>query len=727
MQSVFNFTSCILGNMKWLAAALAVGFSNTHADSLEEAFKSPPAAAKPGVMWMWMGSNLSKTGISKDLQALHDAGFGRTLMFSIADVTTPFAATIGNSPTPELLAFSEPWWALVRHAAMESKRLGMEFGLFNGPGYETSGGPWVTAEFSMQELCFSQIPVNSGGRRVQLKLERPAVDPRAVMAFPLTNPETGVLENPLSPERKSYYRDIAVIALPADGIAKKDQALVLSNRMASDGTLEWEAPPGRWIVYRFGHTSRGTPMQPAQWQVKGLQCDKMGAAAVTFHLNSLLGQVKSHLGDLIGTGIHSIHIDSYEAGDANWTPKMREEFASRRGYDLTPFLATFADRTVGSAEETAKFKADFKDTIQDLHRDVHFAVTEKLVREAGLVFSCEPYGGPWRQDEVMPHVQQVMTEFWTKGGTFEPIELPATLAALRKSGQNIVEAEAFTGYPADSQWSETPAWLKPMGDAAFCAGVNRFILHRFTHQPWADNFKPGLTMGQWGTHFDRTQTWWEPGKAMVRYWTRCQALLQWGKPAEVAGDFSATSSKGIELKTIHRRERDTEVFFVANLARISGEAWCDFAVAGRQPELWDPVTGVIRDLSQFSEKNGRTQLPLTFAAAQSYFVVFRSKPATALTGGNEPALQQAIDLEKDWDVMFDPAWGGPTGSLKFNQLEDWSQRREPGIKYYSGTAMYRKTFDAPPATVAASKLSLSLGTVHCIAAVKLNGHDLGVA
>ena len=623
-----------------VTVALMATLLPIQADSLEDIFKSPPAAAKPGVMWMWMGSNLSKTGITQDLQALHDAGFGRTLMFSLADVTTPYAGGIGKSPTPELQAFSEPWWALVRHAAQESKRLSLEFGMFNGPGYETSGGPWVTVDHSMQELCFSQTPV-IGGKRQQLKLERPQVDPRAVQSFPLMNPDNGLLENPVSPERTSFYRDIAVIALPAEGLVGKEQAIVLTHLLASDGKLEWEVPQGCWVIYRFGHTTRATPMQPTQWQVRGFQCDKMSAEAVTFHLNALLGQVKRHLGDLIGTGFHSIHVDSYEAGDANWTPKMREEFATRRGYDLTPFLATFAKRIIGSEEESAKFQEDFKATIKDLHRDIHFAVTAKMIREAGLVFSCEPYGGPWRQNEVMPHVQQVMTEFWTRNGTFEPIELPATLAALRKSGQNIVEAEAFTGYPADSQWSETPAWLKPMGDAAFCAGVNRFMLHRFTHQPWAENFKPGMTMGQWGTHFDRTQTWWQPGKAMFQYWTRCQAMLQWGKPIDTPNDFSAVSSQGIDIKSIHRHSEEAEVFFVANLSRTGGETWCDFAVTGIQPELWDAVTSEIRDLPQFSQHNGHTRLPLTFAAAQSYFVVFRNKPKAVLKGGNHwaPCIQ----------------------------------------------------------------------------------------
>ena len=114
-----------------------------------------------------------------------------------------------------------------------------------------------------------------------------------------------------------------------------------------------------------------------------------------------------------------------------------------------------------------------------MYRDVYFTTIAKKLKAANLVFLCEPYGGPWRQDEIMPLVGSVMTEFWTHHGKYSPYELEPTVAALRKSGQNIIEAEAFTGDPADSKWDETPAWLKPIGDAAFCAGVNRMVYPPF--------------------------------------------------------------------------------------------------------------------------------------------------------------------------------------------------------------------------------------------------------
>jgi hypothetical protein len=487
-----------------------------------EVFVNPPESAKPGVLWMWMGSNLSKKGITRDLEALKEAGFNRTTMFSLADVATPWAGEIGKSPTPELISWTEPWWKMVRFAAEESKRLGMDFGMFNGAGYESSGGVWITPEQSMQEICWSQKKV-SGNKHINIILDRAQVDPHSDGPYPVYNPKTGLVEKPVIEGRKTYYKDIAVLALPATGDVELSSVINLTDKMQPNGQIEWDAPEGEWIIYRFGHTTMGTIIQPAQWAATGLECDKMSQEAVDFHLDHVINEIQKHVGDLIGTGFTHVHFDSYEAGYPTWTPKMQKEFSDRRGYDMTPYLAAFAGRKIGSVKDSVKFAEDFDATVKDLYRDVYYTTISKKMTAAHLAFLCEPYGGPWRQEEIMPLVHKVMTEFWTHDGNYSPVELDPTVAALRKAGKNIVEAEAFTGDPNDSKWDETPEWLKPIGDEAFCAGVNRFVLHRFVEQPWDERYKPGATMGQWGTHFDRTQTWWKPGQAMVKYWTRCQA------------------------------------------------------------------------------------------------------------------------------------------------------------------------------------------------------------
>ena len=715
----------------FLSVVAAVSIATARADDPETLFRNPPDAAKPLVYWFWMGRNITAEGITGDLEVLKAAGFGGTTMCNLGDCCTPWPYEIGHGLNPDMVPYvSDSWWKLVRHAAAESRRLGLDFGIHNCPGYESNGGPWITPELSMQEICFTQTPF-SGPGKVHVALARPTVDPHANMPFPVYNGDNGRVEKPVIPARKTYYRDIAVLALPATGNVPKDKVVDLTDRLREDGTLDWWVPQGEWIVYRFGHTTMGTLIQPAIWKATGLECDKMNAAAVAFHMDHVIADMQRHLGALVGHGLNFLWFDSYEAGIPSWTPKMREEFKARRGYDLTPFLPTWAHRVIGSAEESQKFAADFQRTIYDLYRDVDFEISSQKAHAAGLRIQSEPYQGPWNIAEVVPKFDEVAGEFWNQGGQYGPLCIADVVAGTRLAGRNIINAEAFTAAPDVSHWDETPERIKPLGDASYCDGVNRLMLHRFTHEPWNDRYKPGVVMGQWGTHFDRTQTWWEPGKAWVQYMQRCQALLQWGKIANAADGCRAIARGGARIKSIHRTDGAAHVFFVANLARMAGAANCTFSVAGKQPELWDPATGAIRDLPEFEVKDGRTKISLRFDSAQSCFIVFRKEIAAAphrasLAGAkNFPALNATTELAGPWQVLFDPKWGGPAQPVTFAALEDWTKRPEPGIKYFSGTAVYRKQFDLAPTKLDAA-FELDLGAVRHLARVKINGKDLGV-
>ena len=718
-----------LFNLLITGACLGAAISTSRADDLAARFEHPPAAARPWVYWFWMGSTITSNGITGDLQALHDAGFGGSVMCSMSDICSPWPAPIGNPPTPDIVTFNDKWWSLVRHAAQESHRLGLEFGVGNCAGYETCGGPWITPELSMQEVVWSETKV-AGPAKFSGPVPKPSPDIHAHQQFPVYIGTTGQLGLPEVPARKTYFRDIAVLAVPAHGQIAKNQMIDLSDRLTADGTLTWEAPAGDWVIYRFGHTTMGSMLQPCQWEAIGLQADMMSPEAMTFNLDHVIADVNKHAADLVGKGLNFVWFDSYEAGIPTWTPKLREEFQARRGYDLVTFLPVLAKRTIGSAAETKKFNADFKRTTEDLYRDVYYRVIREKLHAAGLKFCNEPYTGPWQIPEVITNVDMLVSEFWVRDGRYNPSATPRVVDAARTQGINFISAEAFTAAPKESQWNETPAGLKAIGDAAFCDGVNRFVLHRYVHQPYGDQYQPGFAMGQWGTHFDRTQTWWPEFKATVTYWQRCSALLQWGSIA--TNDFAGgAAGGGLQLKSIHRRSGTADVYFVANLGSTNGAANCAFGVTGMQPELWNPNTGERRDLPEYETTGGKTMVPLQFAPAESWFVVFR-KPATG-TGKssgarNFPNLTSAGDLSEGWTVTFDPKWGGPKTPVAFATLENWTNSADDGIKFFSGTAVYEKTFDLPPAATGQrpAKIWLDLGTVRDIATVSLNGHDLGV-
>ncbi|MEI7901905.1 MAG: glycosyl hydrolase [bacterium] len=177
----------------------------------------------------------------------------------------------------------------------------------------------------------------------------------------------------------------------------------------------------------------------------------------------------------------------------------------------------------------------------------------------------------------------------------------------------------------------------------------------------------------------------------------------------------------------HRSVGNAEIYFVANRTNGKEATDCVFRVSCKQPEIWNPVTGEMRDATAFTQANGRTTLPLEFAPYESLFVVFRKPVAVDAAGKakkNFPTLIPKQEITGAWTVKYDPQWGGPE-SAEFSKLEDWSKRPEEGIKYYSGAATYVKAFNLQEGAKGA-RMFLDLGKVKNVAEVKLNGKDLGV-
>jgi len=182
----------------------------------------------------------------------------------------------------------------------------------------------------------------------------------------------------------------------------------------------------------------------------------------------------------------------------------------------------------------------------------------------------------------------------------------------------------------------------------------------------------------------------------------------------------------VRLDWIHRRDGETEIYFVANPASTANTVDAVFRIVGKQPELWDAVTGEVRDLTDWRHENDRTLVPLAFAPRQSWFIVFRktASPGSSTSIANFTALKSVQEVGGSWQVSFDPKRGGPS-QVTFPGLQDWTTRSEPGIRYYSGTAVYRKQLKglSPEPDC---RLFLDLGAVKNVARVKLNDRDLGV-
>jgi hypothetical protein len=214
------------------------------------------------------------------------------------------------------------------------------------------------------------------------------------------------------------------------------------------------------------------------------------------------------------------------------------------------------------------------------------------------------------------------------------------------------------------------------------------------------------------------------GGGIITNQTTRQVLQAKGLPADFA--WIADTGAKPEIDFIHRAASGTEIYFVMNRSSNAVALDGTFRVRGRAPELWDAVSGEHHFAPAYSEKDGCTTLPLHFNPCGSIFVIFREPAAQhpSAASDNWPDLAVVSELSGPWTVHFDPHWGGPD-SVIFDKLESWTLRAEPGIKYYSGTAVYRRTFTLP--AKAGQKIFLELGDVRELAEVKVNGHSCGIA
>ena len=200
--------------------------------------------------------------------------------------------------------------------------------------------------------------------------------------------------------------------------------------------------------------------------------------------------------------------------------------------------------------------------------------------------------------------------------------------------------------------------------------------------------------------------------------TTVQAALDELKtPADVTG-LDAT------LLWTHRTGPGFDLYFLSNQKKEARTVTATFRVSGRQPEVWDAVDGTRRDLPNFAERDGRTEVPLTFGPNESLFIVF-AKPATAAAAAAEnfPPLKDLKSVDGPWAVAFDPVDGAPA-SVTFDRLADWTKRPEPAIQRYSGKATYATTFDVT-AVAADGPTYVNLGPINGIARVRLNGTEVG--
>ncbi len=481
-------------------------------DALAQSFLQPSPESRLRVWWHWISGNVSREGITADLEAMQRVGIGGFNLF-IVEQALPRGPVVFGSPE---------FYDLLQHTAEESARLGLSMEMTHSPGYSGTGGPWVPPALASQKFVWSTARVDPLAPHQPPQPETIAGYYRdiALFAFPAPSVAPAPVErNVLAPEPKPYPAPTAAAEIPPT------ELIDLTDRVLPDGSLDWTPPPGDWVLLRLGHTPTGKLTHPVPPEARGLECNKLDRAAVEHAFVHGFQPVLDRLGPLAGRVLGGTLIDSYESGSNEWCDDLPAEFERRTGYPLRPWLPVFAGYAVGGAEESRRFLWDYRKVIAELYSENYYTWMNQLARERGLTLTAEGNHSAGSTLTSNGVTDVPMMEFWRNGPGHNALANEAISGALLH-GRPHVAAESFSQFP-DAAWRVVPEMMKAGTDHAFANGVNRLYLHRFAHQPWP-RIRPGMTMGYWGMWFERTLTWWDQSVGYNTYIARAQSVLQQG-------------------------------------------------------------------------------------------------------------------------------------------------------------------------------------------------------
>lgn len=505
-----------------------------------------------GCYWEWMNGNISREGITKDLEYMKRAGIESAFIFD---------TWIGVRRGPVDYG-SEAWVDCVRHACQEARRLGIVLGLHCAPGYTAMGGPWIRPEESMKELTWSvsskknpPVPrhkmgfyrdiktfrttsadeMHDLGRRLE-QGESVVVELRKEKPLTGFNLWRGEREKPLDAfDGPRDYAPRLTVEVSSDGKAWRNVGTasgpalkardipiyfkceatpcryvrLTSNRGTNLDRIELLTAPGSGVTFRrVGYTTNGQMVTAASESGIGLECDKLSRQGLEAHFSRFLGPLLDELKPYCGSTLRWILLDSWEAGGQDWTEQLGAD------YITTGEGCDFLTGGVGRVTPTK----------QRLFMQEFLLPLKEKLRDYGLLLAGEPYGnGDFDRREYGWAFDLPMSEYWARCH-YGSIERPYFVSRYgHTAGRSVIGCEFGTAYPGDADIPATLSNFREDIDKVCYAGVNFFVLHCVAHQDRDD--RP-LTMGPFGTRFDRLHANADSVRLMTDYIRRRVALQQ---------------------------------------------------------------------------------------------------------------------------------------------------------------------------------------------------------
>ena len=455
------------------------------------------AETRPWAYWWWMGSAVTREGLTEVLEDYREAGLGGVHViptYGVRGQEDRFIPFLG-----------EEWMKALAHTVAEGARLGLGVDATCGTGWNF-GGPHVAVSDAASRLAIESYDLAAGER-----LSRPIVHQ--------------------GEERPA--RLAAIVGYADDG-----RVADLTGQVDERGFLDWTAPRGTWRLHALFDDRFGQKVERAAPGGEGYLLDFFSRPA----LERYLARFDAAFARYPGLAVRAFYNDSFEVPGANWTRAFFEEFAERRGYDLRRHLPALAGEA--GDDETARVKADFRETLSDLLLERFLRPWVDWAHRRGSLTRNQAHGMPGNLLDLYAAADIPETEHFGPTGLpipglrrdpafseeqfGRPDKLIYKLAssAAHVAGRRLVSSESATWLGEHFQVSL--AQVKPELDQLFLGGINHVFFHGITFSPRQEPWPGRLWYAS--THFGPTNSFWRDLPALNEYVSRVQSFLQSGDP-----------------------------------------------------------------------------------------------------------------------------------------------------------------------------------------------------
>ncbi|SDR15603.1 Glycosyl hydrolases family 2, sugar binding domain [Chryseobacterium soldanellicola] len=454
--------------------------------------------AKPWTRWWWMGNAVDEKGLDKQLTTLNKAGFGGIEIVPIYGAKG-FENQYINYLSPE-------WMKMLQFTTNKAKSLNMGVDMAVGTGWPI-GGPQVSEEDAATKMIVQTYTISSGEKFS----------------------EKIVLNDEKLKNLKTIKLDIAT------AYNEKNEAVVLTDKITNEGSLNWKPDSGKWAIYAVFTGKTLQKVKRAAPGGEGYTLDHFSPVATVNYLKTF----DKAFGNS-NYGVRSFFNDSYEVYNADWTPDFKNEFKKRRGYDLSPYIKYLINNDEN--EITTRVKSDYRQTLSELILHNFADNFTNWAHSKNSKNTNQAHGSPGNLLDLYAAVD--IPESETFGSSiFEIPGLRRDSADIQKSdmpdfnmlkfassaanvtGKKLTSNETFTWLTEHfkTSWSQA----KPEVEQVFLSGINHVFYHGTTYTP-ADVPFPGWLFYA-SVNFVPENSLWPHLKGLNSYIERTQSVLQSGK------------------------------------------------------------------------------------------------------------------------------------------------------------------------------------------------------